>query len=345
MWYGDAVKLVLRSQLVRPVLQLVRERGGDAGRLITAFGLPPDVEQVPEVMVDLDVYYRLMDAAADAARDPFIGLHVGQRPNRGTFGLLEFILRTAPTVRDALSGFARYAALQNEIMTISLWQKNGEMAIEQKVPGAARALGRHGNEHFVAKMIWEARRALDLPVAPNRVWLAHPAPADRSELVRVLGSERIVFDAGANGLAFEASFLDLPFKTADPALFDVLSRQAAQVTEGRDAQGLLGEIRHLLRNQLAQGVPQLEQVARTMGLSARTLQRRLADEGKSWSEVVDELRRELALEYLRELDRALGEIAFLLGYTELRAFLRAFKRWTGATPSGWRKAQSSSAKR
>ena len=345
MWYGNAVKLVLRSQLVRPVLQLVRERGGEPAALVRAFSLPPDAEQAPEVMVELDRYYLLMDAAAEAARDPFLGLHVGQQPNRGTFGLLEFILRTAPTVRDALSGFARYAALQNEIMTIALIQKDGEMAIEQKVPGAPRALGRHGNEHFVAKMIWEARRALDLPVAPRRVWLAHPAPPNIAELSRGFGTERIVFDAGGNGLAFDESFLDLPFKTADPALFDVLSRQAQRVTATRESNGLPGEIRHLLRSQLPSGVPPLEQVARTMGTSARTLQRRLAAEGKSWSDVVDELRHELALSYLDDSDRGLGEIAFLLGYTELRAFLRAFKRWTGKTPSSHRKAQSVSVNR
>src|SRR5947207_6595312 len=130
------VKLALRSQLVRPVLLEVRERGGDPGQLVARFGLPADAEQMPEVVIDLEIYYRLMDAAAEAAHDPHLGLHLGQRPNRGTFGLLEFILRTAPTVRDALSGFARYASMQNDIMVISLGERDGSMAIEQKVPGA-----------------------------------------------------------------------------------------------------------------------------------------------------------------------------------------------------------------
>jgi AraC-like DNA-binding protein len=337
---GGVVKLALRSQLVRPVLLEVRERGGDPGALIARFGLPADAADVPEIVVDLEVYYRFMDAAAEAAGDPHLGLHVGQRPNRGTFGLLEFILRTAPTVREALSGFARYAVMQNDIMVIALGERDGDMFIEQKVPGAPQALGRHGNEHFVAKMLHEARRALDLEVSPRRVWLAHAAPADTRELARVLGTERIAFQAGANGLGFDPAILDLPFKTADPALFDVLKRHAQQVTPARAENALVGELRQILRPQLPYG-PDLALVARAMGTSTRTLQRRLADEKMTFAEVVDGLRRELAEAYLREPDRALGEIAFLLGYTELRAFLRAFKRWTGTTPSSYRKRLAS----
>src|SRR5262249_12271652 len=164
---------------------------------------------------------------------------------------------------------------------------------------------------------------------------------DRSELVRVLGTEHIEFEAGANGLGFDATILDLPFKTADPALFDVLQRHAQQVTPARAENALLDEVRQILRGQLPRGVPELAQVARALGTSARTLQRRLADEKITFAEVVDGLRRELAHAYLREPDRALGEIAFLLGYTEVRAFLRAFKRWTGTTPSSYRKRLTS----
>jgi AraC-like DNA-binding protein len=256
--------------------------------------------------------------------------------------MLEFILRTAPTVRDALAGFSRYASMQNDIMIISLGERGGDMFIEQKVPGAPQGLGRHGNEHFVAKMLYEARRTLDRDVWPRRVWLAHTAPTDTRELVRVLGTERIEFEAAANGLGFDRAILDLPFKTADPALFDVLKRHAQQVTPARAENALLEQLRQILRGQLPRGVPELAQVARAMGLSPRTLQRRLADEKLTFAEVVDGLRRELAQAYLREPDRALGEIAFLLGYTELRAFLRAFKRWTGTTPSSYRKRLAAS---
>lgn len=329
-----AAGLPMRSQLIGPALALVAERGGDVTALIRRFGLPPSVADDPEVVLPLATMRALLDAAAGEARTASLGLQLAAALPRGAYGVVEYTSRSAPTIREALVRIVRYIKLLNELVQIELEERDGMGIVEQWIPGEPSCVGRHGNEFFVAMLLLRARALAGAPCVPDRVWLAHAEPPDTAELHRVLGTPHLRFDAGRNGIALPSAVLDLPLVSSDPALLSLLERQAEQDIGGQSsASRLVALVRRRIRDTLGETPPSLPAIAASLKMSPRTLQRHLGQEGTRFAELVEEIRRELALEYVRDRRRPLGEIAYVLGYAELSPFLRAFKRWTGKTPA------------
>ena len=145
--------------------------------------------------------------------------------------------------------------------------------------------------------------------------------------------------AQANGFTLSAEDLSAPNTSSDPALLALLEHHANQAISGRQPlQGLPGLVRQRLRESLGRRLPSIQEMARRLRLSPRTLQRRLSEEGTSFQQQLDAVREELARVYVQESKLPLGEVAYLLGYSELSTFLRAFRRWTGKTPSQFRQS-------
>jgi AraC-like DNA-binding protein len=327
----------MRSQLVGPLLALIERRGGDVGALLRRFDLPPTAPTDAEIRVPLDGLRTILDAAALAAGDPDLGIHLGQQLPRGAYGVLEYSCRSAPTVRDAIARITRYIGLLNELVTITAREERGAAVIEQAIAGEPQCLGRHGNEFFVVMLLARARQLSGAPCVPERAWFAHAAPVDPRALIAAVGTDRIRWNAGKNGLALPAAVLDLPLSTADPTLLALMDQQAEQALAGRAAPTrFLGDVKARIAAGLDAAPPEIAALAAQLRMSRRTLQRRLADEGVSFQTLVEDVRRERALELVADPARPLGEVAFQLGYAELSPFLRAFRRWTGTTPASWR---------
>jgi AraC-like DNA-binding protein len=327
----------MRSQLVGPLLALIERRGGDVGALLRRFDLPATAATDEEIRVPLEGLRAILDAAANAAGDPDLGIHLGQALPRGAYGVLEYSCRSAPTVRDALARIVRYIGLLNELVTITAREERGAAIIEQAIAGEPQCLGRHGNEFFVVMLLSRTRQLTGEPCIPERAWFAHSAPAETRALIAAVGTERIRWNAGKNGIALPAAVLDLPLTTADPTLLALMDRHAEQALTGRAAPTrFLGDVKARIAAGLDAAPPAIETLAAQLRMSRRTLQRRLADEGVSFQALVDDVRRERALELVADAGRPLGEVAFQLGYAELSPFLRAFRRWTGTTPASWR---------
>jgi AraC-like DNA-binding protein len=315
---------------------MVRAAGGDVGALVARFGLGGDAESATEVVLPLPALVELLDACAGAIGDRSLGLHLAGRMPRGAYGVVEFASASAPTIRESVARIARYSGLLNEIVTVRIEEHDGVGIVEQRFAGAPRGLGQHGNEFFVATLLGRARQLSGHPCVPERAWFAHaqPEPAALAELLAFLGTTRVRFDAGGNGVAMAPEVLDVPLLTSDPPLLNLLDRTAEQSLAGKPgASPLLTTVRRRIRESLVDA-PTLESVAGALKMSARTLQRRLADEGATFQALVDDIRRDLATELIRDPRRPLGEVAFLLGYAELSPFVRAYKRWTGKTPRG-----------
>lgn len=337
---GHPLARSMRSHIVGPVLAYLRDRGVDPTRLAARFDLPGDVEAAPAVVLPLARLHAFLDDAERLAGDPFLGVHVAARLPRGTYELVEFSCHSAPTVRHALHRIARYTALLNDLAATTFEERGGLGVVEQRISGAPVGLGRHANECW-AVMITRRMRALSgVEVAPTRAWFGHPAPRDTSALAAALGTRELAFDAGASGLSLTAATLALPLVTSDPPLLSVLDRQAELNLSLRgDPRDLLGQVRQAILDRLRGGAPDLDVVARALGMSGRTLQRRLTAGGTRYSDVLDALRREMSGAWVRDTDVPLGEIAERLGYLETSAFLRAFRRWHGAPASRVRGAR------
>lgn len=331
----------MRSQLVVATLAHLRAQQKDVAALCARHGVPSDAEARGEAVLPLDALRAFFDDAARMLDDPLLGVHMARAMNRGAFGVLAFSSRLAPTVREALARLSRYIRLSNDTVEVGFEEDAREGVIRQRVPGRAEALGRHANEFFVAVLLEEGRHALGAALQPSRVFVAHDRPRG-VDLAAALGVPRVEYGAGANGLAFPRALLDQPFSAGDPSLLSYLDAQAQKALSDRDdGKGFLGEVRRVVRADLNQGTPNLARSARLCGMSRRTLQRRLEEEGTSFQRLVDEAREDVSRTLVADPSVPLSRVARVAGYADERPFLRAFKRWTGQTPTAYREGRKS----
>ena len=172
------------------------------------------------------------------------------------------------------------------------------------------------------------------------MWFEHAQPEDLSEYARIFGQNKILFGMPHNGFVFAAELLSRPLPSADDKLHALIRKHAdALVAELPRAQSFTQRVRELLLKELEGGNPSAVRIASALHMSGRTLTRRLEDEGTTFKDLLDDLRKSLSLRYVGSTDLGLSEIAFLLGFSQSAAFHRAFKRWTAQTPLEYRRSR------
>ncbi|MBC7174527.1 MAG: AraC family transcriptional regulator, partial [Polyangiaceae bacterium] len=261
----------------------------------------------------------------------FMGLHM----RISSHGYLGFAAMTASTAREAIELAIRFAPTRTEALGLELHIEGDRAALvlEERIP-----LGNAREFVIVALMVGLvqiARAVLEGEVS-GEAYLDFPKPSYFDRFAQLMpGGVR--FDQPSNRLVFEASFLALPLKMADPVAMRLALEQCERELQslGHDAR-TVAKVRELLP--LPEGFRSLDDVAKLMHVSTRTLKRRLSDHDTSYSALLDELRRERALLLLRDPTLSLDSIAERLGYSDVANFTRAFRRWTGKTPGMIRKA-------
>jgi len=199
-----------------------------------------------------------------------------------------------------------------------------------------------GGQNFSIILVDSVGVQADVKVQVNNaeftVHFDHAASSIPFERYQNVFGDRIVFDSDWCGVAFDKALLRLPFTQADPGLNAMMDRQAAVLLEMFDSKlNLVNSTREQVASRLPNGDPILDDVAEALSLTARVLQNRLKESGTTFKEVVDDVRKQLALSYLSEEDVPLIDVAFLLGFSEQSSFSRAFKRWMGKSPMEYRK--------
>lgn len=326
--------LLIASQCVP--LFLTRLPLADAARLKKQYGLPFEAEREESVTLPLPGLAQFSDECARVAQDELLGFHVGAAHGRGRYGVLEYLARSAPTFRMALEALVKYSPLVNSTVRFSLEEtRRGSVVLRHEVLGVEAAVGRHCNEYFAATMAAMFRELVQPNVAPIRVCLAHPAHGHVAEIERWFGCP-VAFGQGHNSVEYPAELISQPMVTSDPALLKVLEASADRELGRRGApdSGSLGaRVRSLIPETVAAGGQIAERLAARLGFNVRTLQRRLATEAIGLRELIEDHRRREAIEEVGKLERPLVEVATRLGYSDLRAFNRAYRRWTGRTPT------------
>lgn len=331
----------LLSRIAPLALAFAASKGVPLAPLLERYRLPADLDLTrpsrAEVLITCRRLAALLDELAAATGEPNLGLALALGAPRGLHGVGEFLVRSAPTIAQAVENLVRFNALFNPGLRFSSSQAGALAFIEHTVPGHAGGMGRHGNEFVSALIVGVMRTLVDSPRFA-RVAFEHPAPADPGPLRELFGPEAALeFGAATNRLAFDRALLDAPVRSGDAALFAYLEEHALAALAARPrSDDLVDQLRHALREALKQGEPKVERLAVRVQLSGRTLQRRLADLKTSFQEVLDGVRYDLSRAYLRDEALDLSQVAYLLGYSELRAFDRAFKRWAGIAPREWR---------
>ncbi|HEX5754328.1 MAG TPA: AraC family transcriptional regulator [Archangium sp.] len=325
-----------RSSLVRAALLRVVQAGGGVEALLRDFELPRGVMTEHEWTMPLPRYREFLAACAEAARDPALGFHLATRLPRGYLGVFEMSAASAPNLEEAAARFVRYLRLLSEELEARLEQRGDAFALRQWIEGEPLGLGQHGNDFVTAAILRHAREFTGVHLEPLEVSFAHPRPADVSRLQDYFGRTLLRFDAGENTLVVRAEQMALPQMTFNPELLQVLDGHAHRLmaSASEEAPDFLATVSARIRENLTHSQSLLPRVACALGLSPRTLQRRLVEHGSSFRELVEHVRKELALSSAAH--RSVGELAFLLGYNERASFVRAFRRWTGTTVGEYR---------
>jgi AraC-like DNA-binding protein len=295
-------------------------------------GIDPD-ERIPVTTV-----HRLLEAAAELTRDPDLGLKAARRTSLGDGGALDYLLSTSPTVKDAVEVAGRYMRLVNDTLAIRLELDEGDALVRLD---NTVMLPRAAADFQMGSIFWNhARHWLRNVVTEVVVSFAHAAPLERAEYDRTFGPAEVRFGAPFSGFLLRRSHLAVPLELADPKLHDVIAKHAQQLmSELPGAESVTERARAVAARELAHGNPNAMHVATELGMSVRTLGRKLADEGTTFKDVLDDLRKSIALQYVAGRDLPLSDVALLLGFSETTVFHRAFRRWTGQTPLEYRRSR------
>lgn len=320
---------------LQPLIETAAARGVTAARLAAAIGLPANaLSPVPDSLSARD-YIALLEAGARLTEDDHFGLHVGERVRPGTFTVYGLVLMACRDFGQALEQTQRYEVLAHDLGRTQLGI-DGADALYTWISHYPAA-NRHLVESVFAGIRVFGSWLAGQPLGPRHIAFVHHNDAAPEEYERVLGV-RPQFGAPANSARFDAAILTMPVPNADPGLYPVLRQHAERLLNARNAagDGILAQVRSLLFQQLAHGGARLPAIAAALGMSPRTLQRKLADAGASFQDLLDGARYDLARDYLRQRELGLVDIAFLLGYQEQSAFTHAFREWSGMNPGAWR---------
>lgn len=325
------------------IVQAVSARGVEPRALAQKARFDLDRASDPDARIPLEVETLLWEEASAACSDAAFGLHAAETVRPGAFDVLDYAVRTAPTLRASLDRAARYNRLLHDAAVFTVRDVGEVTRVEHGLALAGATQSRHAAEFTLATFVVIGAQMLGAPVRARAVEFRHAAP-DGS----VVGEhERIFsttprFSAAVNAIELDRELVQQPLPSADPALWRVIERHAEALLAARPdpAESVQQRVRKHLASALgaSEGDATLAAMAERLHMSERSLQRRLAEEGASFDALLEDLRRELALRYLGDPKIAIAEVAYLLGYSEPSAFHRAFKRWTGKTPSELRRA-------
>ena len=319
------------------IIQVAAARGVDPQRLMAESGFAPCWFADAEARMPLAVEEKLWDRAAESTADPLFGLHAAAAIRPGAFDVLDYAVRTAPDLRAALQRLARYNRLVHDLASFEVLPAGDAVRIEHRFDGPDARPCRQAAEFTLASLVVVASQIGGRPVQPLAVEFAHAQPGPAEDYAVVFGVLPR-FDAPVSCLVLATDVLDRPVPAADPGLSRIVTAHAEQLLAAHHPapSAVAVQVRRQLTEGMADGPMTLPQVARRLHVSERSLQRRLDAEGTSFAQLLDEVRRDLALRYVADERLALGEVAYLLGFAEPSPFHRAFKRWTGMTPRTFR---------
>ena len=323
----------IASHFVRAALRGAEAQGHDCTPLLRQLGIQPAVLDEPRARVAPEQFARLVQLLWETLDDEYLGFG-RQRSKRGTFAMMCHAIIHCHSLEKALSRGALFYGLFAEAPTITI-QREGDWA-RLSVDGSTL----NDPDHFLLESLLVIWHRLGSWLIGQRIRLeeatfTHSQPAHAAEYELLFPCNRR-FAAGQTSLLFQARYLAMPLLQDERTLKQFLQHSPADLLARPDGgDSLISQIRRLLGRDCSNW-PDLDAVAQQLHMSPQTLRRHLREEGSSFQELKDHLRRDLAIYHLGRDDLAIQDIAEQLGFSEPSAFHRAFKKWTGVTPGAYR---------
>jgi len=322
---------LVRSASLTNYAEVARAGGLDPRRLLSEFGLPQRALREPELEVPVDAVRGLLEASAERSGIEAFGLRMAETRRLSNLGPLGLLLREQPTLRLAIEALARYANRLNDVLFLTIEEAADVVVLREELIVGGSGSVRQATELAIGVVFRALQALLGSNWKPRRVCFAHDAPADRSVHDRVFG--RIVeFGHDFNGIVCSRKDLEGPNPNADP----LMARYAQGLVEANLAgkgPTMTARVRRLVVALLGTGDCTIDLVAQHLGMTRRTIHRYLSAEGRTFSEIVDAVRRELAARYMKDKHRSLADVSAMLGFSAPSGFTRWYRRQFGTAPS------------
>lgn len=329
--------------MVYPIMKTIVHKGLDTEQFCTYAAFDASLLQDVESRISGEELERLTIAAASFTQDPYFGLHQGQIMEFSDMGILGYVMMHSPSVVDALTAYQRYNVLLCSGFNLD-WEVQGndvliKMFLQHPDQGH---MSRHCIEDMASSLFRLIGRLSNRRIPMLEVAFTHAVPAaNLTPYLQVFGVTP-QFGGTDNYLRLGKDVLDYPILYSDAKLLSVFENIACESRqELTQASHFTEQVVQWMRTCFPSYFPTLQHTADHFSMSSRTLQHKLKEENTSYNDLSTQIRKELAMGYLRKREYSVGEIAYVLHFSEPSAFQSAFKKWTGLTPGQYRANSSS----
>ena len=327
----------LLASAARVLWRLIERNGVDPEQVFRASGLDPAKLADPRARYRVEDARRAWREAARRIPDPCFGLQAVEEWRPTDFHALGYACLASGTLRTAIGRIVRYNAIVDSVVSFEQEATEGRLTLTYRVGRSDLVDIPELEDARWGTVFGMCREVYGVELEPVEVFVTHPEPPCKGDFFGLFRCP-VHFGAALSALVFDADVLDRPLPASNRDLAHandtVLAAYVGELTAG----DIATRVKNAILDHLPSGAPSAEMVAKALHLSARTLQRRLAIAGTTYSQVLDDVRRSLAEQYIGDPSRSLSDITYLLGFSELSAFSRAFRRWTGRAPSVMRSA-------
>jgi AraC-like DNA-binding protein len=326
------------ASYVRTIRRAIDAAGYDGVELLRQAGLEPSMLKSPEARYPFSSTGKLWEAAIKTTRDEAFGLRVASYYSLNTFHALGYCLSTSVSLKDAFERLVRYCHIASDAVEYDFTRRGDEYWLTIRSASNLQ-LPPEFVDCLVAGFMRMCRSLLGFDYSPLAICLRRRSPKDVTSFARILRAP-MQFNSTEDRVIFDAKTIERQLEGGNAELARHSDTVALQYLSRIEAVNIPARVRVAIMARLRRGPPSMEQVAASLNMGSRTLQRKLRDSGTTFAEIVDETRRDMALGYLRGRRHSIGEIMHLLGFASASSFTRAFRRWTGTAPSDWRDSAS-----
>lgn len=307
----------------------------DVDVFLRSLDLDPEEVKEPDTYLPIETYLLIQDQAAEYVNDPYLGLHMGEFAEAGSWSILGYMMTNCNTLGEALGKSGRYSRIIGNLIEGSTHLRLNKIKITLATPSHAPDMSRHCYESAITSSIQLMRKLTGENICPTEVRFIYPEPLSTSEYERVFQCP-VHFGQTTNSFTIDLNVIFKPVLYPNEELLEHFEHYAQQfLAEIEDQTQYAREVTRILLSRMDDEDLSIRKVAREMSVSVRTLQNRLKDEGVVFSDLLQDVRRRLAQKYLRE-NYSVADITYLLGFSEPSVFRKAFKRWEGVTPKQYR---------